>query len=385
MESLAIINIGRLVSGNLKDPLIDADAILISGGKIIGIGKQEELDLEKTETVIDVKGSVVAPGLIDSHVHLVMGDYTPRQQTVGFVQSYLHGGVTTQISASEVHTPGRPVDRVGVKALSVAAKRWFDNFRPDGVKLYGGSIVIEPELIEEDYKEVSEAGVKMAKMGFGNFTKPADAEPHIRWAQKYGLTVMTHTGGASIPGSSPIKGADIQILKPDIAGHVNGGTTSLSDEEGDDLVVNSSVILQLVQAGNLRSSLRLVEAALAHQQLHRVILASDTPTGTGVMPLAMLKTTAEISSLAGLPAEQVLALATGNNAEVFGLNRGIIEKGREADLIVMDIPVGCRADDAVEALNIGDIPGISAVVTDGQIRLFRSKNTPAASKMVEVI
>ena len=63
------------------------------------------------------------PGLIDSHVHITFGDYTPRQKTVGFLESYIHGGVTTCISASEVHVPGRPRDPAGVKALAIAARK----------------------------------------------------------------------------------------------------------------------------------------------------------------------------------------------------------------------------------------------------------------------
>jgi imidazolonepropionase-like amidohydrolase len=67
--------------------------------------------------VIDAGGMTAIPGLIDSHVHITFGDYTPRQRTVGYLESYLHGGTTTAISASEVHVPaGRAIRR--------ASKRW---------------------------------------------------------------------------------------------------------------------------------------------------------------------------------------------------------------------------------------------------------------------
>ena len=62
--------------------------------------------------VIDADGMTAIPGLINSHVHITFGDYTPRQRTVGYLESYLHGGTTTAISASEVHVPG-PAERSG--------------------------------------------------------------------------------------------------------------------------------------------------------------------------------------------------------------------------------------------------------------------------------
>ena len=76
----------------------------------------------------------LAPGLIDSHVHPVCGDWTPRQNQLGWIDSCLHGGVTTMVSAGEVHTPGRPKDIVGLKAMAIFAQRAFHAFRPGGVK-----------------------------------------------------------------------------------------------------------------------------------------------------------------------------------------------------------------------------------------------------------
>ena len=84
--------------------------------------------------MIDAGGMTAIPGLIDSHVHITFGDYTPRQRTVGYLESYLHGGTTTAISASEVHVPGRPRDPEGVKALAVAAQRCFADYRPGGMR-----------------------------------------------------------------------------------------------------------------------------------------------------------------------------------------------------------------------------------------------------------
>ena len=131
---------------------------------------------------------------------MVLGDYTPRQKTVGFLDSYVHGGITSVISAGEIHAPGRPKDASGLKALAVAAHSCFLNFQPTGMKVHAGAIVIEPTLSEKDFAEVAEQGVWLAKYGFGSFRDPYDGEPQIRWAQKYGIKVMSTAEALPYPG-----------------------------------------------------------------------------------------------------------------------------------------------------------------------------------------
>ena len=145
---------------------------------------------------------VAIAGLIGSQVHNTFGDYTPRQKTVGFLESYTHGGITTAITASEVHVPGRPIDPEGVKALALAAFKCYQNYRPGGMRVYAGSIILEPGLTEEDFKEMAAKGVWLTKAGFGAVQTPFDYVPLIAWAKKYGMITTVHTGGSSIPGSA---------------------------------------------------------------------------------------------------------------------------------------------------------------------------------------
>src|SRR4029077_17781252 len=125
--------------------------------------------VEGADVVIDAGGMTAIPGLIDSHVHVTFGDYTPRQRTVGFLESYVHGGVTTAISASEVHVPGRPRDPEGVKALALAAHTCFENAGPGGRRVHAGSVILEPGLNQSDFAELKSKGVWLAKAGFGAF------------------------------------------------------------------------------------------------------------------------------------------------------------------------------------------------------------------------
>jgi enamidase len=384
VATLGLVNIGVVATGILGAPRLEAETILVSDERIAAIGAASRTGASRADVVVDCLGTTVIPGLIDSHCHVVLGDYTPRQKTVDFLDSYVHGGITSVVSAGEgVHAPGRPHDAAASKALAIAAAKCFEHFHPNGMKVNAGSVVLEPGLTDADFAEMAKHGVRHAKYGFGGYAQPRDGEPEVRLAQKHGLCVMCHSGGSSIPGSSPISHEVLLHLRPDVCGHVNGGTTSLDEAGLDRIIAESPMALQIVQAGNLRSALHIVRRAREADVLDRVCVASDTPTGTGVMPLGVMKSVCELASLADLAPEVVIALATGNNARAFRLaaGTGTIAVGAPADMVVCDAPSASLARDALTAIARGDIPGISCVVVDGQVRVGRSRNTPMAKRL----
>ncbi len=113
---MLIVNVGLMLSGALENPILDADSVLVRHGKIARIGRASELRSEAPAVVVDAQGSTLSPGLIDSHVHPVFGDWTPRQNQLNWIDTMMHGGVTSMVSAGEVHLPGRAKDIVGVNA-----------------------------------------------------------------------------------------------------------------------------------------------------------------------------------------------------------------------------------------------------------------------------
>ncbi len=226
-----ITNIDTIVSGDWREPFVEGDTVVCENGMISAVGSADSLDLQSADVLIDAGGATVCPGLIDSQVHITFGDYTPRQKTVGFLESYLHGGVTTSISASEVHTPGRPSDPAGVKALAIAAQRCFQDFRPGGMRVWGGSVILEPGLQDADFAEMASVGVWLAKAGFGAFADPKEYAPYVKMAREHGMITTLHTGGASIPGSSPIWGEHVIAIEPHVSFHVNGGPVAMPDED----------------------------------------------------------------------------------------------------------------------------------------------------------
>lgn len=385
--SLAVVGAGRVFSGDFEQPVLeDVDTIIVREGRIDSVGRREDLgeQVGRSDVVVDANGATVAPGLIDSHCHVVLGDYTPRQKTVDFLASYVHGGITSVVSPGEIHAQGRPHTAAGVKALAIAARTCFENFHPGGMTVHAGAVVLEPVLEDRDFAELQEAGVRLAKFGFGLYEDPADGYDQVRGAQAHGITVMCHSGGASIPGSKPITPEHLLRLAPDVCGHINGGPTSLAEDGVDTIIDETSMALQLVQAGNVSSAVRILRRCVESGHFGRVVIGSDTPTGTGVMPLGVIKTVAELSSLSGVDSAMVWAAASGNNARTWDLPAGFVKPGLSADLVVMDAPWGCTRDDAAGALQIGDIPGITAVITGGVLRNLTSRNTPRAARLAAV-
>ncbi|ERK16293.1 hypothetical protein L579_4201 [Pantoea sp. AS-PWVM4] len=381
---VAIINIDTIATGDLHNPLTDGGNIIMKDGKIISIDTTSSWD--DADVVIDADGMMAAPGLIDSHVHITFGDYTPRQKTVGFLESYVHGGVTTAISASEVHTPGRPKDPEGVKALAVAARKCFEHYRPGGMRVHAGSLILEPGLTRADLEQVRQLGVWMVKAGFGAFSHPDEYAPLVKIARELGMVSMVHTGGSSIPGSSGIWAENLLAINPDVSYHVNGGPTAIPEAGFARLVYESDIALQLCTAGNLRTSFLVTRQLIEKGDLHRLLIATDTPTGSGIMPLGIWYTISYLASLGVLPAEIGIAAATGNNARVYGLNNGILAPGKDADVILIDACAGGSQNDALSGLTNGDVPAIGAVITDGIPRFVgRSRNTPATIRQAKVI
>ncbi|MCJ7531204.1 MAG: amidohydrolase family protein [Anaerolineales bacterium] len=385
MSDILINNIGRIVSGDLQQPFVDGDAVVIRQGRIAEVGYQGQMSTSDIEQVIDAGGCMLWPGLIDSHFHPVIGDFTPRQLALDYIDSCLHGGVTSMISAGEVHIPGRPKEATGLKALAILAAKTFENARPAGVKVLGGGLILAPDMTEADFKEMAAAGVThLGEIGLGSVNQWDQAAQMAAWAHQYKMKVMMHTGGASIPGSNVIGAEAVLTVKPDIASHLNGGPTALPLEEVERIIVESQAALEVVQCGNVAVIRDIVLMAQDHNALDRIIVGNDMPSGTGVIPLGVLRTLSWISSLADLPPEQAIAMATGNTARIYNFNRGRIVAGLEADLVIADAPLGSRADTALDALRIGDTPAVSAVLIDGQVKVYISRNTPPPKRKVTI-
>lgn len=378
MKSTLIYNIGTLITGDIENPLSKEDSIYIEDGCFAELGTSRR----DADVIINANGLLVAPGLIDGHVHPTIGDFTLAQNSTSWVTHYLHGGITRMVSAGELHYPGLPLDRQDpklFKGLARLTKNCYDRERPSGLKVDAGTLLLTSGLTETDFDEMVELGSKCVKFIFYPYGRvPGEDEQYVRWAKEKGLVVKIHSGGVSRSGVSVPADADLILrLGPDVVGHINGGPIPMSSKDMDRIISESDFWLEISYAGNCRAAVHVAARALERGDLNRVVLGTDTPSGTGVAPRGILRIMALVASLGDVPPELAICLATGNVARAHNLDSGFIHTGKPADLVVMGKIQGCHANNHLEVLKMGDLLGVSMVIIDGNICVReRSQQTP---------
>jgi len=379
MASILIKNIGTLVTGKLESPLRQADSIFINNGLVQAIGTGLTQAADQT---IDAHGITAIPGLIDSHSHPSIGEYTPAQNTIGWITNYMHGGVTALISAGELHLPGLPLPPDARTALAVAivTKKCYDNLRPSGVKVHAGTLLLVPGLMEKDFDEIQSLGIKLVKFIFYDYSllPNGEANRYVDWAHARGIKVKIHSGGVSRSGVSQVAGFDmVQKIRPDIIGHITGGPIPMPEEDMLRIANETECFMEICTSGNYRLALSLARAVKANGRYDRVLIGTDTPGGTGIVPRGILREIAFISSVGEIPPEKTICMATGNVGRAHDLNLGILEEGRPADIVLMHKITGSVSKDALDSFAKGDLPGISYVIIDGVVQVSgRSQQTP---------
>ncbi len=380
MSNVLIKNLGTIVSGDINQPILDAQVIYAENGVITYIGKYSAEYEEKANTVVDALGMDVCPGLIDAQGHPPINDYLPLYKAADFAVNFMAGGNTGMVSVGSTRMPGFPYTVTGSKAMAVAGKEVWETNRPQGFKIHGGALMLVDGLEERDFAEMVAAGVQVVgEVGVGPLKDIKKLGFLVKLAQNQGMTVTARSGGAYDANTMTLTADDLLAIQPDVICSVNGEPTPMSDADIEKVIKQGKSYYTLIAHGSLRSALLAYKLAAANKKTDKLLLGTNVPSMGGYSPLGLWTNIAALSNAnQDVHPAAFIAMATGNVADCYGLDHGKLQKGYKLDLLFLD---GFNPDTCpFKTLQSGNMCSTSNVIIDGKLAMPHCKNVPGPSK-----
>ena len=354
--------------------------ILVGDGRILSVGA--EMPPDGIET-LDVTGKFVLPGFIDAHTHasqlsevrraLESGATTLRSASVG---SYRDVAIGRMVAAGHLAGP----DYLGA---GVFVTPNLGEARLASESLLGVSDDIRSD---EDLRMLvrvnAENGVRAVKTRATERAGLPDTDPRkqvfseaqlraiVEEATALGLPVLCHAHGDEGARAAVLAG----VASIEHGTFLSRETLELMAERGTALVPTYTTLVDLDEPGGdydhpvltLRADFmvpRMEQTMRMAQELGvRMITGSDTSYG----PDSVSRVGVEVANFVkvGLSPIEAIRGATLYSAELLGIaeDTGVIEPGKEADLIVL-------VEDPLE--NIAAIQDVVAVVSNGRVAVNR--------------
>ena len=243
------------------------------------------------------------------------------------------------------------------------------SYRPGGMRVLAGSIILEPPGVSAArfQHEVAAKGVRLAKPGFGSFASPFDYVPldlvgsrrRPDWPTSC-IPVGRRTGRRRSPPSTFWRCA--RMFRFTSTAARSPCPTGISNASSGKAIWRCSSAPQAICAP--RCPAPHWWSGMGRWTV--CSFATDTPTGSGIMPLGVLYTISHVASLGKVAPEIAIAAATGNNARYHaGLGDiqcdGRRRRPRHGRRTTWWIARRC----AVRTLLAGDIPAIAGVISNG--------------------
>lgn len=355
--------------------VIENGFIAVDNGVITdtGLGNGDEYTSRHTE-VIDVDGRLVMPGLVDPHTHLV--HYGSRENELELKlmgASYIDilksgGGILSTVNATRAASFENLTSKLKksldlmlqwgtttVEAKSGYGLNFVDEIKclevlkdvkhpVDIVRTYMGA-----HAVPKEYKENKEGYIKLmidriipyvAENSLAEFIdcfceegvfSIEESERILLRGREYGLKIKLHADEIEPMGGAKLAGK---------LGAVSAEHLVAADDEGIEKMKHCGVIPVLLPGTSFY--LRLGKYARARKMIQMgmpVALATDYNPGT--CPTESLQSIMVFASMGmGMTPQEVINAMTINSA--CAINRGnivgSIEKGKKADIIIMDAP-----------------------------------------------
>ncbi|MFR8505709.1 MAG: dihydroorotase [Peptoniphilus sp.] len=383
--------------GRVIDPLSKRDEVLdikIEDGKIVEIAKDIEAS-SGNEEIIDARGKIVVPGLIDVHVHFRDPGQTHKEDLVTGSQAAIAGGFTSVVqmanTSPKIDSKEKIIEHykrardLPLKVFTVSAltrnfgdlelvdmeenfKRGALAFTDDGIPNRNSKLILEamnrakelgaiisfheedPELIEQNGINHSEVSDKL-----GIYGSPKIAETSFI-ARDVAMAIYT---GAKISIQHISTGLGVDLVKFG----KEMGANIYAEVTPHHIALNDSAVLEYGSLAKMNPPLRSEEDRLriieGLKEGTIEIIATDhaphtaeekskeiTKAPSGIIGLETsfsicyenLVLTKEISLM------KLIELMSTNPARIYGLEGGEISQGKIADLAIIDLESEYKID-----------------------------------------
>lgn len=371
-----VFRYGNVFDGTGSMP-IRAD-VAVAGGRIVAVGPNLSGEVE-----VDVTGSTLLPGLIDTHVHLTMSDLDTmvglqRPFSYAFYQAINNMAATLDCGITTVRDAGgadlgiqQAVDdgliegprmQIAISMISQTGGH-SDGWMPSGFSVghhiahpgRPSGLVDGPEEMRRKVRELVRAGAQVIKVcTSGGVLSPRDDPRHAHFradelavlvaeATAAGCEVMAHA--QSTDGIKNAVRAGIRSIEHGI--YLDSEAISMMIDAGTWLVptlVAPQAVLNAVDAGanipaeSVRKAREIIKAhadSFSRAVAAGVKVAMGTDTGVG--PHGSNLDELPLMEAGGMTPQQVLAATTSSAAELLGLSDeiGTLAVGKRADLVII--------------------------------------------------
>ena len=366
-----------IIDGNGGAPLSDA-VLLIQNGRVVAVGKKEEVTIPANTTITNVSGKTIVPGFINAHGHVgdvkgIEGGHYSRENIIDNLSVYARYGITTVVSLG-----GDKQDAVSLRAVNDTTATQRARLFIAGEVISGNTPAEAVEGVERNHR----LGVDLMKIRVDDNlgTSPKMTEEVYRAvinrSHALGYKIATHMyyledarklleAGSDMLAHSvrdlPVDDAFIQLIKEkkvcycptltrELSTYVYGDTAEFFSDPFFTWQYDSATIRPLKDPAR-QLQVRNSQSAKTYRQQLPVAMAnlkklcdsgvpivfgtdSGIPTRfIGYFEHIEMKMMAD----AGLTPMQIIVSATKNAAQYLGMkDLGTLSRGHRADFIILD-------------------------------------------------